>query len=88
MSVLISSDNKTIISASADKTIKIWDRKSGKVLNTFMGHNGSVNSLAFSSNERMIVSGSNDKTIKIWNKENGKLYNMFLGHKDNVNTTP
>ena len=37
--VSISSDSKLIISGSFDKTIKIWEIKSGKILKTLTGHN-------------------------------------------------
>jgi len=81
-SVAISSDNKYIVSASADKTIKIWNLKTGKLIKTLKGHIGSVNSIAISSDNKYIVSGSgarytfsnnNDPTIKIWNLKTGKL---------------
>ncbi len=39
--VVFSPDGKTIASASADDTIKLWNRN-GKELNTFKGHNNEI----------------------------------------------
>jgi WD40 repeat protein len=70
-SVIISSDNKFIVSGSIDKTIRVWDRESGTQLKKLKGHNGWVNSVAISSDNKFIVSGSQDKTIRVWERENG-----------------
>ncbi|KAL7915386.1 hypothetical protein GGI35DRAFT_489042 [Trichoderma velutinum] len=49
-----------------DDTINIWDSKSGKLLDAFIGHEGRVTSISFSFDETKLASGSQDKTIKIW----------------------
>lgn len=41
-SVAISADNKLIISASGDRTMKIWDVATGKLINTIHGHQHGV----------------------------------------------
>ena len=70
--VVESQDGKTIISGSGDKTIKIWDKETGKCLKTLEGHRGWIFSLVESRDGKTIISGSNDGTIKIWDKETGK----------------
>ncbi|MEW6496655.1 MAG: hypothetical protein AB1589_29655 [Cyanobacteriota bacterium] len=47
-----------------DKTIILWDWKTGKILHTLSGHFGSVVAVTFSSNGEVLVSGSWDKMIK------------------------
>jgi len=64
---VISSDGLFALSASWDKTLRLWDINSGVTVRTFTGHNSDVNSVAFSADNRQIVSGSRDKTIKLWN---------------------
>jgi WD40 repeat protein len=66
-SVLLSSDGKTLISGSADHTIKIWHLESGQVLQTLSGHTDTVRSLTLTSNGKTLISGSGDRTLKIWN---------------------
>jgi len=55
--------NGIIASGSNDKTIKIWDTKSGKCVNTLTGHHGWVYCMISVANG-IIASGSYDTTIR------------------------
>jgi len=68
-----------VVSASGDKTIKIWDVNTGTCLNTLHGHN-EVYSIALTPDGTRIVSGSWDKTIKIWDFESGLCLKTLYGH--------
>ena len=46
--------------------IRIWDLRTGYLLERFEGHENSVYSVAFSPDGRSIVSGSLDKSLRIW----------------------
>jgi phospholipase A-2-activating protein len=59
--------NDYIVSASGDKTIRIWDPIDGSVRRILRGHTKRVVSLALLPNGD-IVSGSDDKLIKIWTR--------------------
>ncbi|MFM6843584.1 MAG: trypsin-like peptidase domain-containing protein, partial [Dolichospermum sp.] len=61
-----SPDGRTLASGSWDKTIKIWDGRTGNLLRTLSGHSYSVSSVAWSPDGRTLASGSWDNTIKIW----------------------
>mmetsp|Transcript_56312 Transcript_56312/g.104157 ORF Transcript_56312/g.104157 Transcript_56312/m.104157 type:complete len:313 (+) Transcript_56312:85-1023(+) len=65
--VVLSSDGQFAMSASWDKTMRLWDLNTGAKVRTFHGHTKDVNSVAFSGDNRQIVSGSRDKTIRLWN---------------------
>ena len=47
----------------------MWDVDSGKELEQFTGHNGSVHHLSLSSDSKRLVSCSADGTVKVWNLE-------------------
>ncbi|KAG0232399.1 cross-pathway control WD-repeat protein cpc2 [Actinomortierella wolfii] len=65
--VVISSDGQFALSASWDKTLRLWDLNTGATTRRFVGHTNDVMSVSFSADNRQIVSGSRDKTIKLWN---------------------
>ena len=65
-SCCISSDDRFIVSASYDDTLKIWDVESGSLLQTLEGHQGTVYSCCISSDDRFIVSASYDRSLKVW----------------------
>jgi WD40 repeat protein len=65
-SAAFSPDGGTIVSASFDKTVKIWDVRTRRLLRTLEGHKEPVRSAAFSPDGGAIVSASVDKTVKIW----------------------
>lgn len=63
----LSQDSRYCLSASWDKTLRLWDLESGKSTVTFVDHEKDVLSCSFSADNRQIASGSMDKSIKIWN---------------------
>ncbi|ORY76904.1 WD40-repeat-containing domain protein [Leucosporidium creatinivorum] len=65
--VVVSSDGQFALSASWDKTLRLWDLNTGLTTRRFVGHTSDVLSVSFSADNRQIVSGSRDRTIKLWN---------------------
>ncbi|KAI8830636.1 cross-pathway control WD-repeat protein cpc2 [Chytriomyces hyalinus] len=65
--VVVSSDGQFALSASWDKTLRLWDLTTGTTTRRFVGHTNDVLSVSFSPDNRQIVSGSRDKSIKLWN---------------------
>ncbi|XP_077448924.1 notchless protein homolog 1 [Stigmatopora argus] len=82
--VLFSPDTRLLASASFDKSVKIWDGRTGKYLISLRGHVGSVYQVAWSADSRLLVSGSSDSTLKVWDVKSGKLKIDLPGHADEV----
>jgi len=55
-----------LISASDDKTIRMWDTATGNLLTTAAGHESLVNAFAISPDGQWLVSVSSDNRIKLW----------------------
>lgn len=58
----------TIMSASDDRTVRLWDLPSGQSTSTFVGHADYVRSGSFmpGSMSNMLVTGSYDETVRLW----------------------
>jgi len=90
--------NERVVSASDDRTIKVWDlagvihlitNNGGRVmkaqcLHTLRGHRSSVLCVAALPRDR-IVSGSRDKTLRVWDVTEGLCLQTMRAHTGWVN---
>jgi WD40 repeat protein len=79
-----SPDGSRIVSASYDRTLKLWDAKTGAELTTLAGHRNSAFACAFSPDGSRIASGSPDwvdSTLKLWDAKTGAKLATLAGHK-------
>ena len=66
-SAAFSPDGKRVVTASTDKTARLWDAATGKPIGEpLKGHEDSVQSAAFSPDGRRIVTASADKSARLW----------------------
>lgn len=73
ISLAATADHQTLVSSSADKTIKIWNLPTGKLQKTLEGHRDYVNQVLISKDDQTLVSSGLDKTINVWHLPTGKL---------------
>jgi WD40 repeat protein len=82
-SAAFSPDGKRIVTASADKTARLWDAETGKQIGApLVGHEDVVKSAAFSPDGKRIVTASADKTARLWDAETGKQIGAPLAGHD------
>jgi hypothetical protein len=65
-------DGATILSGSADSTMKLWCVTTGQLLRTLEGHAHYISSCAFSPSGLAIVSASRDRTLRLWTLSTGQ----------------
>jgi len=71
--VAFTPDGKILAAAMSDKTIKLWNGKTGELIRTLKGHTYAVHAIAISPDGQTLTSASSDKTIKLWNLKTGQL---------------
>lgn len=69
-----------IASASADKTVQVWNAADGGQLYIYRGHGDFVLAVAWSPDGRRIASGSSDGTVQVWDAVNGERLFTYRGN--------
>lgn len=69
-------DTTRIVTCSKDATIKVWDRATGALIRTLVGHRGPVNAIQIRGN--LLVSASGDGGAKLWRLDDGVCFKEFL----------
>ena len=62
--------------------VRIWDARTGELLETLRGHSSHLSSVAFTPDGRGLVSGSLDRTLKYWD-----ISRLVSGPGDRPNST-
>ncbi|MCU0542859.1 MAG: serine/threonine protein kinase [Oscillatoriaceae cyanobacterium Prado104] len=75
--VAISPQGNILVTASNDKTIKLWHLQTGELIHTYFGHSAPVNAVAISPDGRMLVSGSLDRKIIEWKLDKREMIREF-----------
>lgn len=85
-SVSWSPNGQHLVSASEDRTIRLWDATSGQLLQTWRGHTDAVTNTAWSPDGQYLASVSDDQTIRIWNAKNGQQWQTWTEHNHFINS--
>jgi hypothetical protein len=82
--VAVTPDGQRAVSASWDRTLKVWDLETGRALRTLEGHSDSVSGVAVTPDGKWAVSASWDNTLQVWDLETGRALRTLEGHSDSV----
>ena len=81
--VALTNNAEYALSASWDKSLRLWNLKTGACFGKFLGHGKDVLATAFSPDNRHILSGGRDNKLKIWNVKGECVYTLEKdGHTD------
>ena len=94
-SIVFTPDGSELISASDDKTIRVWDVGTGRIVRTIRGEigdgdPGKIYALALSRDGRLLAAGGRTGTtgqrqpIRLYDLNEGTLIGLFQGHDDAV----
>lgn len=82
--VVFSPDGQSILSGSADMTLKRWDLATERCILSSEGHKGAVETIAVNPEGTQVLSGSTDQTLKLWDANTGECLRSLSGHQGPV----
>jgi WD40 repeat protein/tetratricopeptide (TPR) repeat protein len=84
-----SPDGRRVVTASSDKTARVWDVAQGTMVIPVLAHGGAVHYAAFSPNGRLVVTvadaaDGHKGEVRVWDAVTSKANTAFLKHEKPV----
>ncbi|MBW4693649.1 MAG: serine/threonine protein kinase [Lyngbya sp. HA4199-MV5] len=82
--MVIAPNNRILVTAGSDHTLRLWTLPTGTVYNTLTKHGATITALNISQNSKLLVSGREDGAVDLWDLTTGRLLRSFEGHRQPV----
>jgi WD40 repeat protein len=82
--VAITKDGRCALSGSHDRTLNLWNLRTGELIRSLAGHTDFVHAVALAPDDSHALSGSSDRTMRLWELATGRLLHTFTGHGGRV----
>lgn len=73
-----------IVSSGEDGSVRIWDRRSGRLLRVLRGHQGWVYAVALSAEVDLVASAGDDTAVRLWRASTGEPLGVLRGHHKRI----
>ena len=83
-SIAISADGQRALAGGEDHTARLFDLKTGQLIQEFTGHTDTVWGVAFLPGGNQVLTGSWDPSLRVWDARTGKQIRAFEGVRDIV----
>lgn len=71
--VMFNADGTMLVSASLDRTVRVWDVETGGLVRVLEGHTARVTSATITEDGAFVASGDADGSIIVWEVETGEI---------------
>ena len=82
--VAVTPDGRSAVSASFDRSVRVWDLDTGAQRAMLAGHDDAVVDVAVTSDGRRAVTASVDATLRVWDLDDGREEHTLRGYDYSV----
>ncbi|MBW0510069.1 hypothetical protein O181_049784 [Austropuccinia psidii MF-1] len=75
-----------LLTAGQDRSIRLWNAKSGSLIKDYIGHGYEISDIDVSPNNSHLASVGGDRSVFYWDVSTGSILRRFSGHTGQINS--